>query len=216
MRSALLAVIACLGLAAAGCLHSSQSTLLHPPASERQAPAIYDVTFNTTRGAFTIEVHRDWAPLGADRFYDLARNGFYNGAAFFRVLKGFVVQWGLSPDPKVNAAWENANIQDDPVTQSNTLGYVSFATDGPNTRTTQVFINYGNNARLDKMGFAPFGRVVSGMDVVNSLYGGYGEGAPHGKGPSQERIQKEGAAYLKPNFPRLDRILTAKVTTVQE
>lgn len=215
MRSALLAVIACLGLAAAGCLHSSQSTLLHPPARDAQAPAIYDVTFTTTQGPFVLEVHRDWAPLGADRFYDLARHGFYNGCALFRVLKGFVVQWGLNPDPRVNAAWENANIQDDPVTQSNTAGFLSFATDGPNTRTTQVFINYGNNARLDKMGFAPFGRVTRGMEVVNRLYGGYGEGAPHGKGPSQERIQKEGAAYLRAQFPKLDRILTTRVTTIR-
>jgi peptidyl-prolyl cis-trans isomerase A (cyclophilin A) len=214
MRSALLAVIVGLGLTAAGCLHSSQSTLLHPPASETHSPAVYDVTFNTTQGPFVIEVHRDWSPRGADRFYDLARNGFYNGAAFFRVLKGFVVQWGLNGDPKVNAAWQNANIQDDAVTQSNTPGFISFATDGPNTRTTQVFINYGDNARLDKMGFSPFGRVVSGMAVVNSLYGGYGEGAPHGKGPSQGRIQKEGAAYLTANFPKLDRILSTKVTTV--
>jgi peptidyl-prolyl cis-trans isomerase A (cyclophilin A) len=209
-----LALVAVFGLAAGGCLLRPSASLLHPPAAEAHAPAVYDVTFTTTRGPFVIEVHRDWAPLGADRFYDLARHGFYNGAAFFRVLTGFVMQWGLSPDPKINAAWENANIQDDPVKQSNVRGFLTFATSGPNTRTTQVFINYGDNARLDTMGFAPFGQVVRGMEIVDSLYAGYGEGAPHGKGPSQKRIQKEGAAYLTASYPKLDKIVATKVTTI--
>ena len=130
-----------------------------------------------------VEVHRDWAPNGADRFYNLVKNGFYNDARFFRVIDGFMVQFGINGDPKISAVWRDANIKDDPVKQSNTRGMITFATAGPNTRTTQVFINFGDNAGLDGQGFSPFGKVVSGMDVVDSLYAGYGEGAPNGHGP---------------------------------
>jgi peptidyl-prolyl cis-trans isomerase A (cyclophilin A) len=143
------------------------------------------------------------APLGADRFYNLVKYGFYNGNGFFRVMPGFVVQFGLSPTPAINAAWENTKIKDDPVQGSNSRGTLCFATSGPNTRTTQLFINLGNNAPLDPQGFAPFGRVVEGLDVVDKINAAYGEK------PDQNRITKEGAAYLKPNFPDLDLITKA-------
>ena len=184
----------------------------NPAALTAQAPAAYKVKFDTSKGAFVVEVHRDWAPLGADRFYNLVKNGFFTNARFFRVISGFMVQFGINADPKVSAVWRDANINDDPVKQSNTRGMITFATRGPNTRTTQVFINFGNNARLDGMGFAPFGQVVSGMNVVDALYGGYGEGAPGGQGPAQGRIQSEGNAYLIKEFPKLDYIKTATIT----
>ncbi|MGH9486948.1 MAG: peptidylprolyl isomerase [Terriglobales bacterium] len=203
-----------LALFSAGCMLQPHRPLLRAPQHDPIAPALYTVRFNTTQGPFVIEVHRAWAPLGADRFYYLTRHGFYNGCAFFRVLPGFVVQWGINPDPKIAASWKNADIPDDPVTQSNTLGMITYATSGPNTRATQVYINYGNNSGLDKMGFAPFGKVIVGMDVVDKLYSGYGEGAPRGKGPSQDLIQKQGAAYLSKDFPRLDRILSTQVKPV--
>jgi len=145
------------------------------------------------------------APLGADRFYNLVKYGFYNGAGFFRVVPGFVVQFGLSAVPAVNAVWENAKLPDDPVQGSNTRGTICFATAGRNTRTTQMFINLGANAGLDSQGFAAFGKVVDGMDVVDKIYAGYGER------PDQGRITKEGAAYLKANFPNMDSITKAIV-----
>ncbi|MGH9477272.1 MAG: peptidylprolyl isomerase [Terriglobales bacterium] len=203
--------LAAIALLLSGCFLQPQHALLHVPQHDQAAPSLYTVTFTTTRGPFEVEVHRDWAPLGAGRFYYLARHGYFNGCAFFRVIPKFVVQWGISPDPKIAAAWKNANIPDDPVKQSNTRGMITFATSGANTRTTQVYINYGNNSRLDKMGFAPFGQVVSGMHVVDELYAGYGEGAPRRKGPDQDRIQKEGAAYLSKDFPLLDRIVKTTV-----
>jgi peptidyl-prolyl cis-trans isomerase A (cyclophilin A) len=185
--------------------------LTNPAALTAPAPADYKVKFDTSKGDFVVEVHRDWAPLGADRFYNLVKNGFFNDARFFRVISGFMVQFGISGDPKVAAAWRDASIADDPVKQSNTRGMITFATRGPNTRTTQVFINYADNGRLNAMGFAPFGQVVSGMNVVDALYGGYGEGAPRGAGPEQGRIQSEGNAYLTQAFPKLDYIKTATI-----
>ncbi|MFO0984546.1 MAG: peptidylprolyl isomerase, partial [Planctomycetota bacterium] len=157
------------------------------------------------------EITRDWAPKGADRFYNLVKNGYFDDVAFFRCIKGFMVQFGINGDPKVNAAWQKARITDDPVKESNKPGYISFATSGPDSRTTQVFINYGDNARLDAMGFAPFGKVSEGMDVVEKLNGEYGEGAPRGKGPDQGRVQGEGNDYLKKSFPNLDWVKTARI-----
>jgi peptidyl-prolyl cis-trans isomerase A (cyclophilin A) len=156
-------------------------------------------------------VHRDWAPNGADRFYNLVKNGFYNDARFFRVISDFMVQFGINGDPALNRVWQAARIPDDAVKGSNTRGTITFATAGPNTRTTQVFINFGNNASLDSQGFAPFGKVTSGMEVVDKIYGGYGEGAPSGKGPDQGRTQAEGNAYLTKTFPKLDYIKTATI-----
>jgi len=186
--------------------------LLNPAALNEQAPPVYKAKFDTSKGTFVVEVHRDWAPIGADRFYNLVKNGFYDDDRFFRVVEGFMVQFGISGNPQVSAQWENANLKDDPVTQSNKPGMITFATRGPNTRTTQVFINYNDNARLDTMGFAPFGQVTVGMNVVQSLYSGYGEGAPRGAGPSQPRMQADGNTYLASQFPKLDYITKATIT----
>ena len=185
--------------------------LADPASLNEKAPAVYKAKFDTSKGPFVIEVHRDWAPNGADRFYNLVKNGFYNDVRFFRVLEGFMAQFGINGDPNISAVWRDANIPDDPVKQSNTRGMITFATAGPNTRTTQVFINFGDNAGLDGQGFSPFGKVVSGMEVVDSLYGGYGEGAPNGNGPNQGLIQKQGNAYLKRAFPDLDYVTNATI-----
>jgi peptidyl-prolyl cis-trans isomerase A (cyclophilin A) len=176
---------------------------------DEKAPATFRVNFDTSKGGFVVEATREWAPLGTDRFYTMAKTHFFDGAKFFRVLPGFMVQFGLAANPEENKKWPA--LDDDKVTQSNQTGYVTFAKAGPNTRTTQMFINYGDNARLDKDGFAPFGKVVSGMDVVTKIYGDYGEGAPQGAGPDQGQIQTEGNAYLERGFPKLDFIKTARL-----
>jgi peptidyl-prolyl cis-trans isomerase A (cyclophilin A) len=186
--------------------------LMNPAALTEQAPPVYKARFDTSKGMFIIEVHREWAPNGADRFYNLVKNGFYDEDRFFRVIKGFMVQFGINGNPPVSAQWDNANIKDDPVTQSNQQGFVTFATRGPNTRTTQVFINYNDNHGLDSQGFAPFGQVTLGMAVVESLYSGYGEGAPRGSGPSQPRMQADGNPYLLSQFPKLDYVMKATIT----
>jgi cyclophilin family peptidyl-prolyl cis-trans isomerase len=193
--------------------HSYDRTLLHPALLKEKAPDTYEVKFTTTKGDFTVTVTRAWAPQGADRFYNLVKHHFYDNATFFRVLNNppFMAQFGLSAYPAVSAAWSKANLKDDPVTQSNVRGFVTFATAGPDTRTTQVFINYGDNKRLDGMGFAPFGQVTEGMSVVDSLYGEYGEGAPSGGGPDQEQIEKQGKPYLDKGWPKLDSIKSAVI-----
>jgi peptidyl-prolyl cis-trans isomerase A (cyclophilin A) len=181
--------------------------LLHPATLKAVAPDQYEVTFKTTAGDFVVSVTRAWAPLGADRFYNLVKHGFFTDASFFRVVPGFVVQFGLNANPKVNAAWEKASIKDDAVTQSNHTGFLTFATAGANTRTTQLFISLGENARLDSMGFAAFGQVTTGMDVVQKIFSGYGES------PDQAQITAEGKPYLDKNFPKLDHIVSAIVTS---
>ena len=185
--------------------------LSNPAALNEKAPAVYKVKFDTSKGVFVVEVHRDWAPNGADRFYNLVKNGFYDDARFFRVISGFMVQFGINGDPKLSQVWRDADIKDDPVKASNKRGYITFATAGPDTRTTQVFVNFGNNAGLDDQGFAPFGQVISGMEVVDALYAVYGEGAPRGDGPDQGLVQSQGNAYLKKDFPKLDYIKTATI-----
>jgi peptidyl-prolyl cis-trans isomerase A (cyclophilin A) len=189
----------------------SSASLLRPGSLKLQAPAVFTAKFTTSKGDFVVEVTRAWSPLGADRFYNLVKYHFFDGAAFFRVLPGFVAQFGISPRPDVAQVWEEAKISDDPVTQSNARGTLTFATAGPNTRTTQLFINLNDNANLDSMGFSPFGKVVSGMDVVDKFYSGYGEGAPSGNGPEQGRIQHEGKTYLEQSFPLLDTIKIAAI-----
>jgi peptidyl-prolyl cis-trans isomerase A (cyclophilin A) len=207
-----IAFVAALALLTLAAQAPARAGDLSDPASlNEKAPAVYQAKFDTSKGAFVIEVHRDWAPNGADRFYNLVKNGFYNDVRFFRVLEGFMAQFGINGDPSLSAVWRNANIKDDPVKQSNGRGMITFATAGPNTRTTQVFINFGDNAGLDGQGFSPFGKVVSGMDVVDSLYGGYGEGAPNGAGPDQGRVQSQGNAYLEKSFPKLDFVKTATI-----
>jgi peptidyl-prolyl cis-trans isomerase A (cyclophilin A) len=195
---------------------SFDPALLQPETLRAKAPEQYDVKFVTTAGDFTIQVTRAWAPNGADRFYNLVRHHFYDGASFFRVLPGFMAQFGISAYPEVSRVWERATIKDDRVVQSNHRGFISFATAGPNTRTTQAFINYGNNESLDRSGFSPFGVVTDGMKVVDKLYDGYGEGAPDGHGPNQGLITARGRAYLEKSFPKLDSIRSATLVTAAE
>jgi peptidyl-prolyl cis-trans isomerase A (cyclophilin A) len=179
-----------------------------------QAPDKFQVRFETSKGPFIVEVVRDWAPRGADRFYELVEEKFFDEARFFRVVKGFVVQFGIHREPEVSARWGKLQLVDDPVKQSNKRGYITYATSGPNTRTTQLFINLADNSRLDGRGFAPFGRVIEGMEVVDKLYAGYGDSPPMGYyGPDQNKIEAEGNAYLERSFPRLDFVKTARVVT---
>ena len=177
-----------------------------------KAPETFKAQFNTTKGKFVIEVARSLAPNGADRFYNLVRSGYFTDIAFFRVVTGFMCQFGINGDPNVSAKWREATISDDPVKGSNTRGTITFATAGPNTRTTQLFINFGDNTGLDGRGFSPFGKVIEGMDVVDKINGEYGD-APQfgGHGPDQGRIQMEGNAYLKKDFPNLDYIKSATI-----
>lgn len=187
--------------------------LLNPALLRSRAPQVYEVKFVTSKGDFIIQVNRAWAPNGADRFYNLVRHGFFTDASFFRVVQNFVVQFGLSASPRVNAALGQAEIKDDPVRQSNKPGFVTFAQTGqPNSRSTQVFVNLGDNSSLDSQNFAPFGQVTSGMDVLQQLYSGYGD-LPEmgGRGPSEERIARSGKAYLDRDFPKLDSIKSATV-----
>ena len=182
-----------------------------PDKLTEKAPESFKVKFETTKGNFTVEVTRSLSPNGADRFYNLARSGYFKDVAFFRVIPGFMCQFGIHGDPKVSAVWRKAQIPDDTVKGSNTRGAVTFATAGPNTRTAQLFISFGDNSRLDRTGFSPFGKVTEGMDVVDKINGEYGEGAPSGRGPDQGRIQMEGNAYLKKDFPNLDYIKSTSV-----
>jgi len=209
-----LALLAVLALAACGgggdksASSGPPEKLLHPDTLTAKAPQLFDITFHTTKGDFVVTVHRTWATNGADRLYNLAKNGFFDGAKFFRVVPGFVVQFGISPYPKVSEAWRDAMIPDDIVTNHNTRGTVSFASAGENTRTTQIFINLGDNRGLDSNGFAPVGSVVSGMKVVDRLYSGYGDDPT----PHQGEMQTQGNAWLEKHYPKLDSIETAEVT----
>jgi peptidyl-prolyl cis-trans isomerase A (cyclophilin A) len=201
---------------ATGAAHKSTASaarrsLLRPASLNEKAPTVYRARFTTTKGDFQVEVTRAWAPLGADRFYNLVKNGFFTDASFFRVVPGFVVQFGIPAKPLIGKAWAHATIKDDPVTQSNATGMVTFATAGPDTRTTQLFINLRDNSSLDSQGFAAFGKVTEGMDVVQKLYDGYGDAPPGGNGPDQERLTAEGKAYLDKDFPRLDSIKSAVI-----
>jgi peptidyl-prolyl cis-trans isomerase A (cyclophilin A) len=177
------------------------------------APAEYRVLLQTTKGDVVVLVHRDWAPLGADRFYELTKIGFYDGDRFFRALRGFVVQFGVNGDPKVNKQWSEMSIKDDPPKVSNKVGTVTFATSGPDTRATQIFINIGDNSRLDSQGFTPFGEVTQGMEKLENVYMDYGDGPPSGSGPDQAAIADIGNRYLEEHFPKLDYIKTARVLT---
>ena len=206
------ALVAC--LAAAWLISCAEQ----PPApAERSSPPpetppqTYQVKFGTTKGDFVVEVDRDWAPRGADHFYRLVTARFYDGVRFHRVVRRYIVQWGINGNPKIQALYSNMRIPDDPVKQSNKTGTITFAKIGPNSRTSQVFINLRDNASLDKEGFAPFGEVIEGMDVVERLWSSYGEVAPRGPGPDPTRIEIEGEAYLVREFPRLDAIQRATV-----
>ncbi len=195
----------------AACQPRTQSALLSPTA-ESPAPDSFRVEFQTSKGRFVVQSVRAWSPRGVDRFYYLVSNSYFDGNRFFRNLPGFVAQFGIHGDPAVNDVWKDRAIPDDSVRQSNQAGTVTFAMGGPNTRSTQLFINKRDNRRLDAMGFAPIGRVVEGMDVVMALNEEYGEGPPYGGGPDQERINRDGNAYLTRDFPKLDYVVRARVS----
>jgi peptidyl-prolyl cis-trans isomerase A (cyclophilin A) len=191
---------------AASAAAAGAPALRDPRQATAKAPATFRARFTTSRGTFVVSVTRAWAPLGADRFYNLVRAGFFDGARFFRVVPKFVVQFGLNGDPQVNAAWKSARLADDPVRQTNSRGRITFATAGPGTRTTQLFVNLKDNRGLDGMGFAPFGEIsAGGMPVVDGIYAGYGEL------PDQGRITMEGDRYLESQFPRLDYVKKAEI-----
>jgi len=192
-------------------LASASPGFADPAKLTEKAPETFKAQFDTTKGKITIEVTRSLSPNGADRFYNLVRSGYFTDLAFFRVIPGFMCQFGIHGDPSVAAKWRQASLPDDTVKGSNTRGTITFATAGPNTRTTQLFINFGDNRNLDGMGFSPFGKVIEGMDVVDKINGEYGEGAPRGRGPDQGRVQGEGNAYLKKEFPNLDYIKSATI-----
>ncbi len=214
------AYVVALPLLLAGCSGSSgdeeatvqRHPLLRADDFKETAPDEYRVTLETSEGDVVIQVYRDWAPLGADRFYSLARGGFYDDARIYRVLPGFMAQFGLHADPYVNQVWKKEFLVDDPVVESNTRGRVAFAKGGRHTRTTEVFISYKDNSALDEEGFAPFGEVIEGMDIVDSFFGEYGDGPPRGDGPYQAMAQARGNEYLDADFPELTRILSVTVT----
>ena len=192
-------------LLAAGAIAAPEN-LMDPAKLHAKAPDVFKAKFETTQGSFVVEVHRDWSPNGADRFYNLVKNGYYDGNKFFRVVPGFVVQWGMHGDPTIGNKWLNSNISDDPVKQSNKRGYLTYAmSTRPNSRSVQLFINLQDNSGLDAKGFAPFGNVVEGMEIVQKLYGGYGDGL------SQQKISQEGNAFLEKNYPKLDGIKKATI-----
>ena len=205
MKTSMMATVAMLA-AAAAFAGQAPAALKNPASLTEQAPATYKAAFDTSAGKFVITVHRAWAPNGADRFYNLVKNGFFDETRFFRVVPNFMVQFGINGDPAVAAAWQNANLKDDPATgHSNKKGLVTFATRGPNTRTTQVFINFKDNGFLDAQGFTPFGEVTAGMDAVEKITDQYGEK------PNQGSIQAQGNTYLKASFPKLDYVKKATI-----
>jgi peptidyl-prolyl cis-trans isomerase A (cyclophilin A) len=203
-------LIVLLGMTVSGLSALAQSKLTDPSALTETAPELFRARFETSKGPFVIEVHREWAPIAADRFYNLVKHGFYDGTRFFRVRPGFMAQFGINGTPEVQSAWQRAFLRDEPVTKSNIRGFVSFTTEGrPQSRFTQIFINYGDNSRLDTDGFAPFGEVVAGMDVVDKLF------SPPDPQPDQRRILREGNAYLQAEFPKLDFVKKATIVPVK-
>jgi peptidyl-prolyl cis-trans isomerase A (cyclophilin A) len=204
MKHAWIGILA-VGLATSLVAQDKAAKLKTPAQLTEQAPATFKAKFDSSKGPFVIEVHRDWAPVGADRFYNLVKNGFFDDIRFFRVVPNFMVQFGIHGTPAIQSAWRGASLKDDPVKQSNKRGYITFATSGPNSRTTQVFINFKDNAGLDRQGFAPFGEVVSGMDIVDKINAQYGEQ------PNQGSIQSEGNVYLNKDFPKLDYVKSATI-----
>lgn len=208
-----LAVGAAVSLALAGCSsrdESKKEEAPKPAAKVEKTPDVFQAVFDTSKGQVGIEVRRDWAPVGVDHFYSLIKTGFYDGARFFRVTRNYV-QFGINGDPTTNGLWSTARVPDDKVKQSNVKGTLSFAHLGANTRTTQLFFNMKNNKDLDKQGFAPLGKVITGMDVVERLYSAYGEVAPRGQGPDPSKIEVLGSTYLDAKFPRLDYIKKATI-----
>jgi peptidyl-prolyl cis-trans isomerase A (cyclophilin A) len=211
MRSGLAVALACAALIGCGSPEPAKKEAAAPKKAEK-APDVYQVNLDTSKGPVVIEVRREWAPIGADHFYNLVQTGFFDNARFFRVVRNFVVQFGIAANPETNRLWSNLNLKDDPVTQPNSRGMVTYATRGPNSRSTQLFINLRDNRQsLDSQGFAPFGRVTQGMDVVDSFYNSYGDMPPGGQGPDPSQIQLQGNGYLESRFPRLDYIKKATI-----
>jgi len=206
-----LGAVACLTLVACSPANESQKAQAPAAAKEERVPDVFQAILDTSKGPVTVEVRREWAPRGADHFYSLVKTGFYDGNRFFRVVRNFVVQFGISGDPQLNRLWANANLPDDPVKHSNVKGTLTYAQLGPNTRTTQLFINLKDNKALDKQGFAPIGKVISGMDTVERFYSSYGEMAPRGQGPDPSQIEVQGNSYLADHFARLDYINRATI-----
>ena len=198
----------CIAMAACGPTEAPKQA--EAPKKDQPAPDVFKINFDTSKGAVVIEVHKDWAPIGAQHLYELVNRGFYDGDRFFRVTKSYV-QFGVNGNPQVSGIWSTANVRDDPVKQSNTKGMVSYAKIGPNSRTTQLFVNRRDNTDLDKQGFAPVGQVVVGMDVMESLYDAYGDMPPRGQGPDPSKIETQGNSYLESRFPRLDFIKKASI-----
>jgi peptidyl-prolyl cis-trans isomerase A (cyclophilin A) len=213
-NSASTVLLILLGLLLAGC--GEEEKAVAPPPKPPEPPAVYQVKFKTTKGDFIVEVNREWAERGADHFFALVYEKFYNGVRFHRIMRRYIVQWGISNDPKVQAIYGQMQIRDDAVKESNKRGTVTFAKLGANSRTTQVFINLRDNPDLDKEGFAPFGKVIEGLDVVENLWSSYGEVAPRGAGPDPMKIMMEGGAYLDREFPRLDSIIEATIVGLDE
>jgi peptidyl-prolyl cis-trans isomerase A (cyclophilin A) len=214
MRSVmgLAAAVACVAMAACSSSEPAKKEQPKKAAQNEKAPDLFRVNFDTSKGPVVVEIHRDWAPHGADHFYSLVQTGFYDGARFFRVVRNFIVQFGINGDPKTNRLWANANLPDDPVKEHNVKGTLTYATSGPNTRSTQLFINLRDNRALDKQGYAPIGKVVEGMNAVESLYNSYGEMPSRGgQGPDPTQIELQGNDYLASRFPRLDYIRKATV-----
>jgi peptidyl-prolyl cis-trans isomerase A (cyclophilin A) len=211
-RAVWIAWVAAAGLTLAGCSSTNETKKTAPAEKKTEhAPDVYKVNLDTSKGPVVIEVHRDWAPFGADHFYSLVKIRYFDGVRFYRVVRHFVAQFGINGDPEMNRIWATANLPDDRVKQSNIKGTVTYAAAGPNTRATQLFINLKDNKSLDKQGFAPIGKVVSGMDVVESFWNSYGEMAPTGQGPDPTKIEAQGNEYLEGRFPRLDYIRKATI-----
>ena len=218
-RASTLATTILIILSAASCGGDSDETgsptarnpLLRPQDYTETAPAVFQVQLETSAGDLILEIHREWAPLGADRFYNLVNSGYYNETRIYRVIPGFMAQFGLNGDPYVNQAWKSQFIVDDPVVESNVRGRVAFAMSGVHSRTTQVFISYDDNSELDEEGFTPIGEVIDGMDVAASFYADYGDGPPRGDGPYQAMAEARGNEYMDVDFPELTRIQRAHV-----
>jgi peptidyl-prolyl cis-trans isomerase A (cyclophilin A) len=211
MRNGTVIALVCAALSGCSSPEPAKKEAAAVPKNEN-APEVFQVSLDTSKGPVTLEVHRDWAPIGADHFYSLVKTGFYNDARFFRVVRNFVVQFGVSGEPTTNRLWSSVSLPDDPVKQHNARGTVTYATRGANTRTTQVFINLKDNREaLDHSGFAPFGKVTAGMDAVDSFYNSYGDMPPRGQGPDPSQILVQGNEYLQNRFPRLDYIRKATI-----
>ena len=210
MKNAILVLAAVLATACGQ--NTSSGSALTPPGPDPRAPEVFDVEFETSKGSFTVRATRAWSPLGVDRFHRLVSIGYYDRTKFFRVLPDYIAQWGMHGDSAVNAFWSSRTFADEPATQQNAEATVVFAKGGPNTRSTHLFVNLkDNSARLNPLGFAPIGRVTTGMPAVRALFSSYGDGPPSGNGPSQGRIAREGNRYLERSYPALDSIIRARV-----